>query len=292
MFRKHIIALLISSMMPAIAAATERPDTLLHAHAADVTITETVAGLRVDARTDSFVVSVTEPYPADAVIKSHQSSMRTLGARLGHSRQVEWELISGSFMFGFTNALGAPRDIDFEMGKSFEISWLNTMSLSCRIKSIHSRVSAGIGITWRYYRTTTGMRLIAGEGCVAGFEPFDGALTPKYSRLKVFSLSFPILFTHYFHIPGIKGTAVQAGPVLNLNTHSSLQSRWLDADGRKQTQTVKSIGQRRFTVDLYASVALFEGLGLYVRWSPQSVLRNCPQLDGFTTLSTGFILGL
>lgn len=271
--------------------AAEQPDTLLLATDVDVVLTETANALHITATNATDTVSFTEQYPEGATIKAE--SRRSFGSisGLGGNRCIQAELISGNLMFGFVGAPGAPSALDLEMGRSYEISWLNTLGISAHLKGINASVSVGVGLSWRNYRTTTGMRFTPPAEGPAGFEPFNPEVTPKYSRLKVFSLSFPILYKQNFRIPGLPSMAVQAGPVLNWNSHASIASRYIDADGVKHNESTNNTGVRRFSVDLYAAVRLFDEVGIYVRYSPQSVLSNNPALD-FRTLSTGVVIGL
>ena len=132
----------------------------------------------------------------------------------------------------------------------------------------------GIGFGWRNYRTTTGMRLVQGDGGAISYTPFADDMTPKYSRLKVFSLSVPVFYTFRFSLPRIKHLGLQFGPIVNFNTHASIENRW----------------QRRLSVDLYAALRFCDAVGIYVRYSPQSVLLHSPAVD-FKPLSTGFVVG-
>ena len=105
------------------------------------------------------------------------------------NKHISWDVITSNVLAGFVNAAGAPGEIDFEQGKSYEISVLNAAAIRCSINSTHSSISAGIGISWRNYRTTTGMQLTHGNDGSVGYEPFPDDVSPRYSRLKVFSPS-------------------------------------------------------------------------------------------------------
>lgn len=281
----------ILSLAAAAATAQEPADTLMRATDVDVVITESAAGLRIDATGDDITLTHTERYPDNATIHSSQSRLRMPSACLGGNSRVRWDIISSSLMFGFSGTTGAPEALDLEMGKSLEISWLNVLAVRCDLRAIHSSVSLGVGFGWRNFRTTTGMRLVRSVDGPIGYLPFADDVTPKYSRLKVFSLSVPVLYTVNFSLPRLRHLGLQLGPVVNFNTHASIESRWLDADGRKQTQSIKNPGQRRVSVDLYAALRFCQAVGIYVRYSPQSVLRRSPAVD-FTPLSTGFVIGI
>lgn len=290
MLRKTYILTALLSLAAAAATAQEPADTLMRATDVDVVITESAAGLRIDATGDDIELTHTERYPDNATIHSTQSRLRIPSARLAGNSRVSWDLVSSTLMFGFSGTTGAPEALDLEMGKSLEIDWLNVLALRCDIRAIRSSVSVGIGFGWRNYRTTTGMRLVQPDGGAISYTPFADDVTPKYSRLKVFSLSVPVFYTFRFSLPRIKHLGLQFGPIVNFNTHASIENRWLDADGRKQTQSIKAPGQRRVSVDLYAALRFCDAVGIYVRYSPQSVLLHSPAVD-FKPLSTGFVVG-
>ncbi len=272
-------------------AMTASTDTVLHATGVDVLISENAEGLRIETSDSSSAATFTEVFPENATISSEQHFRKPFIGLWGN-KHISWDVITANVLAGFVNAAGAPGEIDFEQGKSYEISVLNAAAIRCSINSTHSSISAGIGISWRNYRTTTGMQLTHGNDGSVGYEPFPSDVSPRYSRLKVFSLSFPILFTQKFRIPHARHLCLQFGPVLNWNSHASLSSRWINSDGSKGKFSTNDVAARRFSVDIYGALELFQGIGLYVRYSPQSVLRASPALGDFKSLSTGIVLAL
>ncbi|MBJ2183644.1 MAG: hypothetical protein JFR38_03920 [Muribaculaceae bacterium] len=289
MLRKTFSILCAAIAAGAYAAAPA--DTVMSATNVDVIISETPSGLHVEATDNNGTITCDEVYPAGTTVRSTQrrTTMFRTNA-LWTTGKVEWDIVSGNILFGAVNASGAPAEADFEMGRSFEISWLNAVAVTCNIKSIRSGISAGVGLSWRNYRTTTGMQLLTDDNGSVSYAPFAQDVTPRYSRLKVFSLSFPVLFYHNFNIRSIPHLGVQFGPVLNWNSHASVSSKWYAPDGSKQHVSTNCVDVRHFSVDLFAAVRVFSSLGVYVRYSPQSVLLNSPDLD-FSTFSTGIALG-
>ena len=80
-----------------------------------------------------------------------------------------------------------------------------------------------------------------------------------------------------------------AGAVFNYNSHASLKTKWVTVDGDRAEQKTNHIGHRRFTVDFIGLVRIWSGVNLYVRYSPNSVLRGAGQ-PKFNPLSSGIIL--
>lgn len=289
---RHTIIATATAMAVACSAtfAAEPADTLLHATDVDMLITETPEQLRITASDSTGIMSWIEKYPDNANVRSRQR-FGLKSATIRSNKNTYWDVTSSTLLLGFVDGHGAPAALDLEMGHSLEISWLNALAVSCNFRHLHSSVSLGVGFGWRNYRTTTGMRFVTDDSGLTSFEPFAPDASPRYSRIKTFSLSFPLLYTQNFRLGAFKNLGIQFGPVLNWNSHGSLATRWYDADGRKMTESTNRVDQRRFSVDIFGALRLFPAMGLYVRYSPQSVLCNAPGLD-FTTLSTGIVLGI
>ena len=116
---------------------------------------------------------------------------------------------------------------------------------------------------------------------VAGYP--DNAI-PDFSRLKVFSLQVPALY----HYPFSRKYSIGVGPVVNFNTHSSLKTRYKDADGRKQKDTANNVHANAVTVDIMA-VAHTPLVNFYFKYSPCEVL-NTTYSPKFRSISFGVYL--
>lgn len=188
-------------------------------------------------------------------------------------------------MLGFVSAAGAPQGMDVEMGKSIEIGVLNLVGVKYRY-SRTSEFSIGFGLDWRNYRSTRGTLFVAEDGRV-GVSTFSQEVTPRFSRLKIYSLQFPILYSQRLGRAAGHAAWLSLGPVMCLNTHGSLKSSWLDVEsGENTTVASNDIGQRKFTIDFIATLSLGD-IGVYVRYSPYKVLTSA-RAPEFTTFSAGF----
>lgn len=223
----------------------------------------------------------------------HTSFSRPTGSGVRHTSQSwswirnksGWDVTSGGLVLGFVNAPGAPDAAGFEAGKSLEIGLLEAVAVARRVG--FGTVSLGVGFDWRNYRSTTGTMFEARDGKVS-VGRFDPDTDYRFSRLKIFSLQFPLLYNCRATTAGTLPIFVHAGAIFNWNSHGSLKSAWRDADGAKLQTTCNDIGQRKFTIDFLAGVSV-QGVGAYVRYSPYKVLTgaSAPQ---FTTLSAGLML--
>ena len=183
---------------------------------------------------------------------------------------------------GFVSPTNVSSGMDFPFGKSWEIFVTPMVFELYMNKAKGDLVSLGVGLDWRNYRMTNDTRfLLAPDGTVdLGAYP-EGA-KPQFSRVKVFSLSFPLLYEHKFN----RQWGLGIGPVFNWNTYGSIKTRY-KKDGEKHKSVEKSIGQRKFTID---AMFILENpiIDLYLKYSPMDVLKDNDLK--FQSLSLGIYL--
>ena len=106
----------------------------------------------------------------------------------------------------------------------------------------------------------------------------EGA-SPNFSRVKVFSLNFPIRYQYQGRRFGFS-----LGPVLNFNTYSSIKTKY-KLDGHKYKEKYKNAHPTPVTVDFMGTVST-PIIDFYVKYSPFNVLKSDYGLK-FKTLSIG-----
>lgn len=230
---------------------------------------------------------------------NRQSNSRTIGNLLSLSAGKPddfWkdnDLIITGPGIGFCVATGQPAGMKVEPGKSIEVNWLYALGYERRVGN--GSLSTGIGFAWRNYRMTQGQTFVPENGTV-DIGSYPETVTPRYSRLKTFSIQVPILWRQWFLKKKFFGTypSITFGPVLNFNTYGSLKNGWVDENGAKQELFYKNIGQKKFTVDLFMSLRFFELGSFYVRYSPFDVLekpygQTAAMTPKFKSLSAGFL---
>lgn len=192
---------------------------------------------------------------------------------------VGWNIYSGGFVIGWVNA---PSGLDVDMGHSMELGWLNV--IGAKLNTGHGqRITMGVGIDWRNYKLCRGTRYAWDDDHVwTDLYPTDA--TPRSSRLKVFSLTVPIILRQRL----VNKVDLMAGAIVNFNVHGSLETVY-DLDGTKITERTTRIHQVPVTADIFAGVK-WSCLGAYVRYSPCHVLRQ-EHAPVFTSFSTGIFLG-
>lgn len=300
MYHIRMIITAISVVVCNVMALAVEPDTVLIINdVRNLTITERPDGFKVYVKNSDGDSVSTLAYAQDfkyaMTIKSQQIwpislkfNDRPKNHKNGRSRS-HWECVMEGPGIGWVNACDAPESLGLEMGKSLEISWLNALAVNYVMPSLRGKISIGLGFDWRNYKiSTSNQRLIVSDG-VVGVSPYPSDVIPSNSRLKVFSLGVPVLYTQSFGTGkyGSK-TQLRLGAVFNYNSHASIKSFWTDMSGSNVTEYSGDVGQRKFSVDFIAVFRVY-GIGLYVRYSPMSVLSGAGQPQ-FHPFSTGLML--
>lgn len=276
---KKTILSIIMAAFAAIGAVAQTPaDTVFKfSDPLSVTISENAGGVTVSVLDSDTVRTVISRGTSESGTRRSRQQYNRISA--GHN----WDVVSGGIMLGFNSTPSA--DFAPEMGKSLEIGWLRIVALQRRFR--HGwNLSLGVGIDWRNYRSTTGTMYVADGGKISA-SAFSPGTDYRFSRIKIFSLQFPLLATKYFGRSSLGyRPSFSFGPVFNWNSHGSVLNSWRDADGTVYKTSDKHIGQRKFTIDLMAQLSMGP-VGVYVRYSPYKVLTGATAPD-FHSLSAGF----
>ena len=183
---------------------------------------------------------------------------------------------------GFTCPTHVDSRVDFSTFKSWEIfatvmQWDHFLDRKDR-----NMISLGLGIDWRNYRMTDDMHFTKGPDGNVTVEKMPLEFEPKFSRIKVFSLTATLRYEHDFG----DGFAIGFGPIFNYNAYASIKTRY-KLLGDKLQHNEKKIRQRPFTIDWMLNMRI-AGFPFYVKYSNDDVLK-----DGgvkFRSLSFGLYL--
>ena len=206
---------------------------------------------------------------------------------VGRSRNTEdgyshRNILTAHLGVGFTAPTKADSRLDFSTFKSWEffaniIQWDHAMDRRWRDK-----FSFGLGIDWRNYRITDDLLFTKGMDGNVTVDRYPLDVEPKFSRIKVFSLTATLRYEHDFG----HGFAIGFGPVVNFNTYASIKTRY-KLLGNKVKRMEKNISQRPITIDWMLNMRIAD-FPFYVKYSNDNVLK-----DGgikFRSLSFGLYL--
>ena len=211
----------------------------------------------------------------------------TLGKKHRHHRKGTTELNMGGVGLGFVSALGEKAPMDVSMGHSLEINWTEAMSIRYNFNR-HNSLELGMGFLWRNYRMAHQYRFQQDAAEVLGVVPYPAGAVPKFSRLHIFQMTFPLLYSY-----NVKpGWSFVIGPELAVNGGHNKHTRTIKTryslDGEKYKEKTTDLRINPVSVNLVASIR-FRFIGLYVRYSPCDVIDH-NYGPKFQSLSTGITL--
>lgn len=188
--------------------------------------------------------------------------------------------IVGNFFVGFNGTPGMPSEADFRMFSSWELWWLTDV----RVYPWNGRhcFSLGLGLDWRNYRIKGNTCFVKTENDEIKLSQYADGVTPKFSRIKVFSLNFPLRY-HFYS----KNIGFSLGPVLNLNMSSSIKTKWKE-NGKGVKMSTNNAEVKPVTVDFMATMNFFS-YNLYFKYSPCDLIKDGHGMK-FKTLSFGFFI--
>ena len=182
-------------------------------------------------------------------IKAFDNSIISLNPETETNRRHGWDVVSGGLAVGMVNPTAQPEGFGLQWSKSFEISWLNIIAVKYRYRSM--ALSLGIGIDWRNYRMSGGeTRMVLNDEGGIGLAPYPDGCLPGFSRIKVFSLGLPLLYSQRI----AHRTYLQGGAIVNFNTNASLLTKYTSAEGNSMSVSTNSIHHRRVTLDYFGSI--------------------------------------
>lgn len=260
-------------------AVVEPVDTVMQVSGADLMVSQNDEGLTIDITEANGEKKVyTYPYSEDktyAVERTYTNPALLKGKNFSVG-------FSG-FSVGFNKALDAPAGLGLEMGKSMEFSLDQILNLQYHLPGHRDILAVGIGVDWKNYRTTGSERFLR-TGEIVSVEEWEEGQRAIDSRVKTFSLHFPISYVHSFNSYAKVGLSV----ILNANLYGSLKGHFADAEGRKHETFQKCSGEiNKFTVDFKATVQFCPFVALYCKYSPMNVFKKGRGPE-FTPLSAGF----
>ena len=264
--------------------ARESKDTLVIDHPDRVTVidNDSLLKVQVNGREND------KHYSYSAMLQTVDSnyvSTSTIGNDWGFNiggirsskEKKSYHSIESHLFLGLVSAPGAADNLPFNTQSSWELWWLITDYMDSPWRNDHF-LSVGFGIDWRNYRMTGRQQFVKGDDGILSVAVLPQGSEPMFSSIKVFSLTFPLRY-HYYK----KGWGFSVGPVVNINTYSSIKTRY-KLDGEKMKNIAKNVHHQPITVDFMATFTN-PFVDLYVKYSPCNVLD---QNYGFKFQSLSF----
>lgn len=167
--------------------------------------------------------------------------------------------------------------LDFSPQNSLEFY---AYALDSHTKGI-STFSFGPGITFRNFGLTGGNAMSLEDDGRVVIGPFPSGKVPRISKLRVFSVNLPLLYSLNFG----NGFGFTLGPVVNFNAGSSIINKF-SVDGDNDKDKIKNVHCNMLTVDALFQINL-KYFSIYAKYSPMNVMdkKYWPE---FTTWSFGF----
>lgn len=283
---RHILLFAILAYAATASYAQMKSDTIVSLNKVDsVTIVSTQNSLsvKVDGKRcgDNRYV-----YDYDATIDSSSSSVWDI--TLPFTKSQGSKRRASRFSLGFFEGtyIGASLPVDdcSGMQAGWEMGINNLAGIYYRPWQSGFAVSLGLGLGYQSANVGGGWYL----GCdrqILTVRPNDEAYDEASSRLHLLRVHVPLLLTQHI----CSDFVVQVGGILNLNAYMKATTK-IKADGVTYKNSFEALHQRFATVDLFASVQVWDATGVYVRYAPMQVFDNGygPRYD---TVSFGLFIG-
>lgn len=257
--KKYFMTLAVAAVCMA-ANATEMNDTVVFNNPKKVTVmtNDSVQKVRISGKDGD------EKFYYESKVDIKKSTSKMIKKSVTDDEN-DWVI---DFGLGWAAPTNLPDGHGFAVFKSKEVFFgLRYCYAPDKASQIYS---VGLWCDWRDYAVPKNNAIGKNADGIVGFGEFDSKYSDTDSRIRIFSLSVPFLFTQKF---GKKSkSSFSLGPVVNFNVRGRINSEWTDGDDEMERST-KSIGQRPVTVDIMG-ILKTEGIGLYCKYSPMSVLKK------------------
>jgi hypothetical protein len=170
--------------------------------------------------------------------------------------------------YGWAIPTNTPQGHGFATFRSWE--WMIGLRYCYTPKKALQTYSVGLWCDWRNYTVPKDNVISKNADDVVVFGEYPANVSETSSKIRIFSLSVPFLFTQ--KLGRNSKASFSLGPVVNFNVRGRILNEWTDGDVDTETST-KGIGQRPVTID-FMGILKYGDLGLYCKYSPMSVLKS------------------
>ena len=275
--KKYFLTLALAAVCTA-ASATEMNDTVVFTNARKVTVmtNDSIQKVRISGKDGD------EKFYYESKVSINKRSTKWIKKNV---TEDENKLVL-DLGYGWAAPTNTPNGHGFAVFKSKE--FFLGLRYCYTPKKAMQTYSVGLWCDWRDYAVPKNNMMRENADNIVAFGEYPANVSETDSRIRIFSLSVPFLFTQKF---GKKSKcSFSLGPVVNFNVRGRINNEWTDDDVEWESST-KEIGQRPVTVD-FMGILKGDGIGLYCKYSPMSVLKsksaNGMENPQFHSLSLGF----
>lgn len=245
---RNVFLLLVLTVCCLTVSATEVNDTIIMANAKDTTV--------INNNDKVVIVTGDEPYKVKVIRKENDDECKV------HD-------FSAHFSIGVNMGLGTPEGMSIKPFKSWDIA-LTVFQYDYSPKKKLQTYSAGVGIGWHNYGIGSSKMFTKDANGVVGLTDYPANAGSKYSRINIFNIFVPLLFTQKFDSKGKYSLSV--GPVVNFNVAGHLTAGY-ETNDIEYDLTTRKIDYRPVTVDIMG-VFNINDIGIYARYSPMTVMKK------------------
>jgi len=252
--------MLLALVVCVVASATEMNDTVVFNNPSKVTVmtNDSVQRVKVSGREGD------EKFHYESTVSINKSTTRIIKKTVTDDENG----LVLDLGYGWAIPTNTPEGHGFAVFKSWE--WMIGLRYCYTPKKALQTYSVGLWCDWRSYTVPKNNMISKNADNVVVFGEYPSNVSETSSKIRVFSLSVPFLFTQKF---GKKSKAsFSLGPVVNFNVRGRILNEWTDDDIEHETNT-REIGQRPVTVD-FMGILKYGDVGMYCKYSPMSVLKN------------------
>ncbi|MBQ9216622.1 MAG: hypothetical protein IJ724_13395 [Muribaculaceae bacterium] len=277
--RKFVLAM--AAMTIFAAQATEQTDTVkVINHAKQVVITERRGDIRMRVNgledDDDYNYEYRVKQNNDGTVTATQTENKNVTFGYPFKRcdpdrtDSHFEVFLSDVYVGWGHTKVGAANSDQIRNHTYEAGILNLLGVGYNFNLNRSRLSLGVGFNWAFYCMKNPYLWARNDEGQVVYDDLSilGDYSNRHSNLVVRSLQFPLMFNQRI----AQHVNVAVAGVMNWNYYANLENRFRIGKTSHKL-TTNGLHQRKVSFDVMA-IATFKSLGVYFRYSPQSVFKG------------------
>lgn len=277
--RNSVLTLAVLASMSVAAHVSESSDTVkIINRPGQVIITENDGEVRLKVQGEGD----NESYRYEYRVKHEANDRMTTAQAEGHDLEFNYpfkkcdsvanlkphtELFVSDFYLGVGGNHVEPTYRDAVRGVHTDFGVLNLLGLGWVFNRNRSRLSLGLGFNWAAYSVRKPFFWGSTDEGIAHVTNMEENIREHNSTLECWSMQFPLLYNQRLG----KRWNLAGGVVANWNISAKINNSYRVGKS-DYSITTRGLHQRKFSVD-YVGMISFYGLGVFARFSPQSVFK-------------------